>query len=332
MNNPDLADTSTWTLSLRLIVILACCLLLTGVAYIALLQAQQQQLAQVKNTHQHLYATFEQHSAKTIQLPRQQADHAALRNALDQQVQPASAPGNTADLLVAVSQIGLSAEVDFTTFQPQTSVTHDLYVETPITLGVTGQYHNLAAFISDLTRHPGIMTLHDMVLQRTTPDPAGKKNQQLSLTFTLKAYQITAREIPSAAQTSSAPPTLPAISPIIYAADSRRDPFTPPRHQSTISTKHTPRPQGVLQRYALNTLRMVGTISQPQQHWGLLQDPDGQIHRVNIGSYVGRNQGRIQAIHPDKIIVHEHPNADGQVRHITLRQTIPQSTKAGSAP
>ena len=330
MSDPDLINIGTWSRPLRLIVILTLCLLLIGITYVALLQTQQQQLTQFQNTRQHLQATFEQQHARTTQLPHQQARYIGLRNALDQQVQPDTAPASTADLLIAVSQIGLSTDINFTTFQPQPSVTHDLYTETPIILGVTGHYHSLATFISNLSRHPGIMTLHNMVLQRTTP--VSKKNQPLSLTCTLKAYQTTDRETPPTEHRPSTSPALPEISPIIYAEAGRRDPFKPQQHKPTVSTKQTPlpHPQGVLQQYALSTLQMVGTISQQQQLWGLLQDPDGRIHQVKTGSYVGQHQGRIQAIHPDSIIVHEPRDTDKKIHHITLRQTAPPKT--GTVP
>ncbi|MEL6711139.1 MAG: pilus assembly protein PilP [Pseudomonadota bacterium] len=320
MNDPDLANTGSWSLPLRLIVILTACLLLTGIVYITLLQTQQQQLKQIQSSHDHLRSSFEQQRLKTTRLPQQQTRYAALRHALDRQVQPDMAPDTTADLLVAVSQIGLSTNVNFATFQPQASTTRELHVETPITLSVTGQYHNLATFISTLVQHPGIMTLHDMVLQRTTP--ASKKNPLLSLTFTLKAHHTTPWKAPTTGQPQPVESSLPVVSPIIYAAAGRRNPFTPPQNKSAAPAKRSsPHLLSALQQHAADTLQMVGTVSQQQQHWGLLQSPDGQIHRVKIGSYVGRNQGRVQSIHPDRIIVREHQNADGKTHQIVLRQT-----------
>ncbi len=330
MNDPDLANIGTWSLPLRLIVILTSCLLLTGIAYVTLLHTQQQKLTQVQNTHHHLRSTFEQQHTKATQLPRQRVSYTALRHALDQQVQPDTAPASTADLLIAVSQIGLGTDVNFVAFQPQPSITHDLYVEIPVTLSVTGHYHNLASFISDLARHPGIMTLHDIVLQHA--DPISKKHPPLSLTFTLKAYQTTTRQTSPPKPALPTQPVLPEITPVIYAAAGRRDPFTPPQSIRPAKQSATPPPQEVLQQYALNTLYMVGTVKDQQQLRGLLQSPDGLIHQVRIGSYAGQNQGRVQAIHPDRIIVHEHQDADRKVHHVTLRQTTPHTSRTQSEP
>ena len=34
---------------------------------------------------------------------------------------------------------------------------------------------------------------------------------------------------------------------------------------------------------------------------GLIMDPDGVIHRVQLGNYMGQSDGRIMAIHEDHI-------------------------------
>ncbi len=333
MNDPDLANIGTWTLPLRLIVILSTCLLLVGIAYLFLLQTQQQQLTQAQHNLDQLRTTFTQQHAKIAPLADQQASYTALRQALNQRVQPDAAPGNTADLLVATSQVGLGTQVNFVTFQPQPSIRHDLYTETPIKLSVTGDYHNLATFISNLAQHPGIITLHDIELQRTAPP--GKKKQPLSLTFTLKAYLPNNWQVPQPATPtkSPVPPSLPAtIPPTQYTEAGRRDPFAPLRNTPTTPPKISSHSQGPLQQYALDTLQMVGTVSQQQQHRGLLQSPDGLIHQVKIGSYVGQKQGRVQSIHPDKIIVHEHRGTNEAVHHITLSPGAPPNTRTQPTP
>jgi type IV pilus assembly protein PilO len=332
MNDPDLANIGTWTLPLRLIVILSACLLLIGIAYLSLLQTQQQQLTRAQHNLDQLRATFAQQHAKIAPLADQQASYTALRQALDQQVQPDAAPNNTADLLVATSQIGLGTQVNFVTFQPQPSIKHDLYTETPIKLSVTGNYHNLATFISNLAQHPGIITLHDIVLQRTAPPD--QKKQPLNLTFTLKAYLPDDWQPPQSAPSTKlpAPPSLPAtIQPSRYTEAGRRDPFARLRNKPATTPGIPLHSQGPLQKYALDTLQMVGTVSQQQQHRGLLQSPDGLIHQVKVGSYVGQNQGRVQTIHPDKIIVHEHRGTNEIVHHITLRPDASPNTRTQPA-
>jgi type IV pilus assembly protein PilP len=60
-----------------------------------------------------------------------------------------------------------------------------------------------------------------------------------------------------------------------------------------------------LERFSLDTLKMVGTLRQGGRTFGLLQTKDGLIHRVVPGNYVGQNDGRITAVADSKIAVVE---------------------------
>lgn len=72
------------------------------------------------------------------------------------------------------------------------------------------------------------------------------------------------------------------------------------------------RPKEPLEQYALDSLSMVGTLSRDGQRWGLVKAPDGTIHRVLPGNYMGQQYGRITAIEPDAIrLVEIVPDREG---------------------
>lgn len=56
-----------------------------------------------------------------------------------------------------------------------------------------------------------------------------------------------------------------------------------------------------LESYALDSLRMLGTLQQDEEIWGIVRSPDGTIHRVQTGNYLGRNHGKIVHISEEKI-------------------------------
>ena len=62
-----------------------------------------------------------------------------------------------------------------------------------------------------------------------------------------------------------------------------------------------PRNEEELERYDLDSLRMVGTLEQQNEQWGLVRDPDGVIHRVKAGNFMGRNHGKIIEISEHRI-------------------------------
>ena len=68
-----------------------------------------------------------------------------------------------------------------------------------------------------------------------------------------------------------------------------------------------------LEAFELDSLRMVGTLEDTETQWGIIRDPDGTVHRVKVGNYMGRNIGKILNIYEDRIELREIiKNNDGR--------------------
>ena len=52
-------------------------------------------------------------------------------------------------------------------------------------------------------------------------------------------------------------------------------------------------------------MKMVGSILQGGELFGLVQTKDGLVHRVVVGNYIGQNDGKITGITASKIDVRE---------------------------
>ena len=60
-----------------------------------------------------------------------------------------------------------------------------------------------------------------------------------------------------------------------------------------------------LEQYELDSLRMVGTIDNEKNNWAIVLDPNGVVHRVSVGNYIGANIGKIINIYEDRIDLRE---------------------------
>jgi type IV pilus assembly protein PilP len=103
---------------------------------------------------------------------------------------------------------------------------------------------------------------------------------------------------------------LPEVKPYqtyTYADMNLRSPFMPtsPNASNPNLRPDAHRSREFLEQYSLDTMRMVGTIQQSGQMYGLVQTKDGLVHRVVVGNYVGQNDGKITAISTSKIDVRE---------------------------
>jgi type IV pilus assembly protein PilP len=96
-----------------------------------------------------------------------------------------------------------------------------------------------------------------------------------------------------------------------YTPEKLRDPFVVEQSiQQAIAQNTGPRPDAnrrkePLEAFPMDSLKMVGVLEQKANLWALVRDPDGTIHRVQKGNYMGENDGRITLISESKIEVRE---------------------------
>ena len=69
-----------------------------------------------------------------------------------------------ASLLTDINQAGVGRGLTFDLFKPSGVIVRDYYAEQPIDIRLTGSYHDLGAFASDMANLPRIVTLNNMTL------------------------------------------------------------------------------------------------------------------------------------------------------------------------
>lgn len=106
-------------------------------------------------------------------------------------------------------------------------------------------------------------------------------------------------------------PTIASYQPYIYAPEARRAPFTPTRRAAAPERpgnslrpdpKRKPDP---LERFPLDALRMVGTITSSGVTYALIAAPDRIIHRARRGDHLGQNYGEIESVSDKGIAITE---------------------------
>ena len=85
-------------------------------------------------------------------------------------------------LITDVNQAGLGRGLQFELFRPEPETVAEFYAETPIKVEVTGSYHDIAAFVSDISKLSRIVTLQDIAME-----PA--KDGILNMKATVKTYR-----------------------------------------------------------------------------------------------------------------------------------------------
>jgi type IV pilus assembly protein PilP len=133
-------------------------------------------------------------------------------------------------------------------------------------------------------------------------------------------------------------PEIKQVQPFTYQPAERRDPFVKDKLIVELpvvpkTNKLAPDPlrrKEELEGYALDTLRMVGTLEQNQARWGLIRTPNGAVHRVMVGNYLGSNDGRIVSISDETIqLIEIVADAPGEWRERKAAITMTQKPVEG---
>jgi type IV pilus assembly protein PilO len=85
-------------------------------------------------------------------------------------------------LITDVNQAGLGRGLQFELFKPEAETVSEFYAETPIRVKVTGGYHDVAAFVSDVSKLSRIVTLQEIAME-----PA--KDGVLNMDAIVKTYR-----------------------------------------------------------------------------------------------------------------------------------------------
>ncbi|HET7395086.1 MAG TPA: pilus assembly protein PilP [Gammaproteobacteria bacterium] len=111
---------------------------------------------------------------------------------------------------------------------------------------------------------------------------------------------------------------LPQVKPFetyIYADADKRSPFDPQLQSLNNPNLHAGSNSGIhpdfnrnheyLEQFPLDSLKMLGTLTEGGTLWALIRDGDGIVHRVKTGNYMGQNFGKIISIDDSGLTLRE---------------------------
>lgn len=177
-----LENVGAWPMAPRgalwLFVLLACAI---G-GWFALWSGQRDQLEQLQSEETKLkdeYKSKLQQAINLDELRKQREQVSQYVLTLEKQL-PSKSEMDA--LLSDINQAGVGRGLDFELFRPGQTNVREYYAELPITVKVSGKYHDLGAFASDIANLPRIVTLNNMSI-------TSGKGGNLSLDATAKTYR-----------------------------------------------------------------------------------------------------------------------------------------------
>ena len=190
LNELDFEDIGRWpTLYMVIACILAFCLVL-GAGYWFFTKDHWAKLVATEKKENSLKNKFKVQQKKAVNLIAYKKQLAEMNKRFGSMLKQLPKKTQVADLLVEVSQTGLSNGLEFSLFQPGPENKKEFYAELPISISVSGTYHQFGGFVSEIAALPRIVTIHNVKMK---PDTRVKSNQgedqKLIITLLAKTYR-----------------------------------------------------------------------------------------------------------------------------------------------
>lgn len=182
LRNLDLKDIAALPLPVKIAGVAIICLLILGAGYWLVIKDE---LAERERAEQQEQALRQQYLAKkllavNIDAYRKQMEE--IQESFGSLLRQLPNTTEVPDLLVDITQAGLGRGLEFSLFRPEAEKPRDFYAELPISLQVSGNYHELAEFISDVAALPRIVTFGGINIRTT-------KGGTLSMQATARTYR-----------------------------------------------------------------------------------------------------------------------------------------------
>jgi type IV pilus assembly protein PilO len=161
----DPKNIGAWPIVVKLATLLLLLLLVIFLGYWFDWRNQLAEINTLRERESTLRTAFLDKKRQSVNLPAYQKQLEDIEQAFGALLRQLPNRSEMDALLTDINQAGLGRGLQFELFKPAAQeTTADFYAELPITLRVTGSYHELGAFASDISQLPRIVTLNDIAV------------------------------------------------------------------------------------------------------------------------------------------------------------------------
>ncbi|MGB5166150.1 MAG: type 4a pilus biogenesis protein PilO [Woeseiaceae bacterium] len=187
----DVNDVGRWPLVFRAAVIAIVFVVVAAFGiWFFIVEDKAPLLERAEGEEQSLRVTFENKQRKAANYNAYKAQLANIEQSFGTMLRQLPGETEIPSLIVDISQAGLAAGLQERLFQPQAEIPRDFYAEKPIKIRLSGGYHEIAGFVSQVAALPRIVTLHNINI---TPEDR-ESFDKLSIEVTAKTYRYLDQE------------------------------------------------------------------------------------------------------------------------------------------
>ena len=181
------SDPGTWSAAPKLVVVAAVLVAIPVVGYFADTQTQIEDLERGAQQEVKLKDEYKGKKQQAVNLDLHKQQLREINDSFGALLKQLPDKSQMDALLVDINQAGLGRGLQFETFKPGGETVRESFAERPISIKVTGTYHDMGAFASDIGALSRIVTLNDVQIE------AGKDGV-LAMGATAKTFRYLSEE------------------------------------------------------------------------------------------------------------------------------------------
>ena len=182
--NLDPNDPSVWPALPKALLYVAVAVAVAALLWFVILKDYEAELDAERATEVTLREDYSRKMIKAVSLEGLKKQREQVQQYVTQLEKQLPSKAEMAALLSDINQAGLGRSLQFEAFRPGAMVAKEYYAELPITLKVTGRYHDIGAFASDIAFLSRIVTLNNLSIT-----PGGKDTDVLSMDATARTFR-----------------------------------------------------------------------------------------------------------------------------------------------
>ena len=206
-NTLDMNNYGSWPASVKITCWIFIFLAVLALGYFVVIRSQLEEIANAQAKEQSLLNEFKEKDSKLRNLQQYQTQLQEMEANFNQQLEQLPKETEIPSLVEDINLTGVNSGLKFKNIRLENEVKQEFFIEQPISIEATGDYHAFGAFTTGIAALPRIVTLHDFTVE--AKQDTEKKSDIPVINYTVKAktYRyVGADEQADANPSTSTPP------------------------------------------------------------------------------------------------------------------------------
>ncbi|NUF14481.1 type 4a pilus biogenesis protein PilO [Acinetobacter lactucae] len=188
-NTLDMNSYGSWPLSVKITCWIFIFFAVLALGYFVAIQPKLQAIDNAQAQEGNLLNEFREKDSKLRNLQQYQLQLQEMQANFNQQLEQLPKETEIPSLVEDINLTGVNSGLKFKNIRLEDEVKQEIFIEQPITIEATGDYHAFGAFVSSIAALPRIVTMHDFVVEAAPVKDSKSDIPVLNYAIKAKTYR-----------------------------------------------------------------------------------------------------------------------------------------------